>query len=199
MRADVRATTIEDAIDAVDSNTGSDATQAYRIVRRKMARPYENIPRQGRHRGKAVYEEPTTNVRSQQALHPRADERPARHVATKEPEKIGAKGSEEDLVQILRSDETGQYRLRRLQAEGEAEIPEGFIEVDRKPDRGSMSELLDHLPEQPILVLENTSTGEVLIQAESDLSGGWVGGDFDQVTIFADQSDAEEYADARRA
>lgn len=35
-----------------------------------MDRPYDDIPRQGKHLGEDVHEEPTTNVRSQKAVSP---------------------------------------------------------------------------------------------------------------------------------
>lgn len=146
-----------------------------------MDRAYENIPRQGEHRGKALDDEPTTSVRAQQPVRPL--------------EKSKATSS----VHVLSVDRRrGLYRLNLMPLERADEGLEGFEEVARVPDGGDLGGLFERIPDlSRHAVFENTSAGTRFYSAERRLSDNWADeGAFDRVTIFTDKDEADEYARA---
>jgi len=163
-----------------------------------MDRPYDSIPRQGKHLGEDVHEESTTNVRAQEAAPPDADAKVREHDTKDDPAAASASGPGEVL--FSRDDASGRYRIRRGRTASGAEEDDGFQELGRARDDESATSLFDQLPEGPLFVVfENMETGEVFYDRDSDLAGNWDGdGEFDQVTIFGDEEAAAEYAASRQ-
>lgn len=146
-----------------------------------MARPYDDIPRQGEHPSPPLDSEPTTSVRAQQPVEP-----PNRTKATSH-----------FYVLSTRSDQ-GLYRLDRVSADSRGVPEEGYDEVARIPVGGDLGGLFERLPEGARhTVYENTGSGTRTYDADRRLSHNWTDeGAFDRVTIFSDHSEAEEYARA---
>ena len=148
-----------------------------------MDRPYDSIPRQGKHLGKDLDEEPTTNVRAQPAAKPTSDD-----------------STSGGIIQCSFNAAAGRYRIRRWPDESKVSPGEGYEELRRVPEGSPPDEILEALPDAPhFVVLENSETGEVFFDKESDLSGNWTGdGQFDQVTVFDTEEAAENYASERQ-
>lgn len=147
-----------------------------------MARQYESIPRQGRHRGSDLSEEPTTSVRAQEAVKPRPE-------------------SEAGGVIVSAYNESeGRYRIRRWANAANVALEKGYKEVRRFPENVSADELRSDTPEgERFVVLENTRTGEVYFNRMSEFSDNWTNnGRYDQVTLFENEKAAAAYADSRK-
>ena len=134
----------------------------------QMKRQYEDIPQQGEHRKGSIEEEPSTNVRAQDPVLP--TERSKTH--RNEPLRV------------------------RIWKRGDGD---GFEELEHFESDGDYQKALEKLPsERRYVVFENTGTGEVYYDEESDLGGDWTGeGRFDQVTIFEDGAEAARYVEKR--
>lgn len=148
-----------------------------------MDRSYDSIPRQGEHLGRDLNEEPTTNVRAQEAREPTA----------KEP-------ADDGIVQCAYNESEKHYRVRLWPEETEITVGEGYKEVGRAPDGAPLSDLFDEFPEKPhFVVFENQETGEVYFERDNELSDNWTAdGRFDQVTVFEDEEAAASYAESRQ-
>ena len=147
-----------------------------------MDRQYDSIPRQGRHLGSDISEEPTTSVRAQEAVKPRPQ-------------------SEAGGVIVAAYNESeGRYRVRRWANAARVVPEEGYEEVRRLPEGASAEDLRADAPERGrFVVLENTQTGEVYFDRKSALSDNWTdNGRYDQVTLFDDEESAASYADSRK-
>lgn len=147
-----------------------------------MDRQYDSIPRQGRHRGSKLSEEPTTSVRAQEAVKPRPENEAAGVM-------VGAFNKAE-----------GRYRIRRWASSANVTLDKGYEEVRRYPESASLDDLRADAPHGGrFVVLENTRTGEVHFDRQSELSDNWTNkGRYDQVTLFADEESAAAYADSRK-
>jgi hypothetical protein len=165
-----------------------------------MDRPYDSIPRQGKHQGEDVHEEPSTNVRAQEASPPDTEDKAQ---AAEAAEDAGTPdGSGRRILQFSQYQAHGRYRLRRWTEETGMKAAEGFEEISRSADDDvSASAVFDQLPEGPLyVVFENLENGEVFYERDSDLAGSWMGdSEYDQVTIFEDEEAAAEYAASRGA
>ena len=143
-----------------------------------MDRPYDSIPRQGRHEGGDLEEEPTTSVRAQPAPHP-----PAREPEPPAPS-FGLYYNERD----------GIYRIRSWHSEAPGEAETGYTTVGTY-DR--VDAVVEHLPEYArFIVFENPETGEVYYDREGNITGGLAGGQYARISIFEDETAAAAYADA---
>ena len=165
-----------------------------------MDRSYDSIPRQGEHQGEDVHEEPSTNVRAQEASPPDDEDKPQ---AAEAAEGAGSPdGSGRRILLFSRRKAPGHYRLRRWDEETGVEAADDFEEISRSADDDeSASAAFDQLPEGPLyVVFENLGNGEVFYDRDSDLAGSWLGeSEYDQVTIFEDEEAAAEYAASRGA
>lgn len=135
-----------------------------------MDRPYDDIPRQGRHQGGRIDEEPSTSVR---APLPPDDRRYA----------------------LLRNAAEGTYRIHPFRGDSPAEAA-GYEPVGHY---ASFEDLAPHLPDEAAyVVLENAETGEAYMDRADNLSSWPTDGDVDQVTLFADETAAAAYVDRRK-
>jgi hypothetical protein len=103
----------------------------------------------------------------------------------------------ERTVQLSHSADRSRYRLRGWM-EGIADDAD-YTELGRHQE-GELAQALEQLPDKPrFVVFENTETGEVYLDRESNLGNNWTGGGkFNQVTMFEDETDAAAYADERQ-
>lgn len=147
---------------------------------RMMNRPYDSIPRQGKHLGRKVDEEPSTNVRAPNApkLSPDAE--------------VG-------VLQLSHSEERGHYRIRRWENEDDVRLEEGYKEIRRLPAGETLETIYEALPAgDRFFVLENAETGETYFDRDRALADHWTDEDrFDQATIFSAEEAAASYASAR--
>ncbi|PSQ71810.1 MAG: hypothetical protein BRD38_00730 [Bacteroidetes bacterium QH_9_67_14] len=174
--------------------------------------PDADIPLQGTHRGD-VDDPITSSVRAQQPPDPTA---PAGRV----PDDESGEGASSDSPASESVEELGDYRLSRDPASGryraslrppaeesETPAPQGhdpqeargdFREISRHSSPREMSDALDsRLPDGPrFIVLENTETGEAVVDHEGALSDNWfAGGRYDQVTVFESEDEAAAYVE----
>jgi hypothetical protein len=147
-----------------------------------MPDKFESIPSQGEHRPEIDDEPVASNVRAAESQDAVRDEAPPRPV-----------------FQILHSGSRGAYRLRKCASR---DVPPGadFSELGCYESRDEVTSAFGQLPDHPrFVVLENTETGAVFYDRDANLSDDWVGeGEFDQVTLFHDESAAAEYVGARQ-
>ncbi len=102
------------------------------------------------------------------------------------------------MVQVSHSADRSRYRLRGWM-EGLTDDP-GYTELGRH-DEGELAQALEQLPDKPrFVVFENTDTGQVYLDRENNMGSDWTGGgQFDQVTLFEDETDAAAYAEERQS
>lgn len=157
-------------------------------------RSYDSIPRQGEHQGGEVREEASTNVRAQEAAPPPVDEEIVKssRAGAADPESEFSGG----IIQFSHRETDGLYRIRRWRSEPDTKAADEFEELEQLPGGEPMTGLYEQLPDGPMFVVfENSDSGEVFFDADSDLGGDWTGdGRFDQVTIFRDEQAAAAYA-----
>ncbi len=148
-----------------------------------MDRPYDNIPRQGEHLGRDHDEEPTTNVRAQEAVKP-----------------TSAESADGGVIQHLYNETEGRHRIRRWPNASEITAVPGYEETQRIPEGKSLTDIFEALSGQDqYVVLENVESGKVHFDRNTELSENWTGnGEYDQVTIFHDEEAAAAYASSRR-
>lgn len=140
---------------------------------------YESIPTSGQHRGPKQSNDTGTEVR------------------TAESDASAQPGESETIFRLVHSPEQRRYRLSRW-AEG-SPVEAGYEELGRYRE-AELGSALSHLPEAPrFVVFENSKTGEVNMQRETEVSANWTdGGRFDQVLFFDDEAEAAEYAASRQ-
>ncbi|HET6568778.1 MAG TPA: hypothetical protein VFG50_12500 [Rhodothermales bacterium] len=147
---------------------------------------YPDIPTAGVHRGALDHvEEITTSVRA----------------ARINPEKAERKPVEKTYVH-LRSDTEGWERVRAYDSDHLPQPVGGTTEQGRFTSTDEVGRLLTKFRDQNqrYVVFENTETGDVFYQNETDVHGDWTGnGRFDQITVFNDQGEAAAYAERRRS
>ena len=142
---------------------------------------YSSIPTAGEHRGPKQEKNTTgTEVRAPHAQSVEAGEH-----------------AEDTTYRLVHSPDSGQYRLSRWN-EG-ATLDEGYRELGRYRE-SELSSALSALPDAPrFVVFENSETGEVQMQRESEISANWTdGGRFDRVILFDEESEAAAYAASRQ-
>lgn len=149
---------------------------------RRMDRPYDSIPRTGRHGGEQRDEEPSSSVRAPDAPHP-----PAR-----EPERPAP------AYHLYHNEAEGIYRIHSWQAEAPG-APEG--EADYRPvgRYDAVDALIEQLSDQArYVVFENSETGDVYYSSEQNLTSWATDDRFDRVTVFNDNEAAAAYVEARQ-
>lgn len=149
-----------------------------------MDRAYDDIPRQGKHQGPALDEEPTTSVRAQEAVKPTAQDETAFGVTV-----------------FAYNEEAGRYQVRRWKSESEVDLPEDYSEIRRVRESEPATEMLDAIPgDGQFVVLENAESGDVYFDREFELTDNWSDeGRFNQFTVFEDEEAAAEYANSRQS
>lgn len=159
--------------------------------------PYEDIPTAGgdhrgsKKRGGEEEYEQHSNVRAQD---------PPDLPGKKAQEKMDGDSSSHTF-QTMKSDTMGTYRVRRWkpgQTVGAA--AEGYEETGRPGTNEDLdADIRQETTDRRYAVLENTESGEVFVDQQENLSDNWfAGGQFDQITFFADQDEAAAYADERQ-
>ncbi len=153
---------------------------------------YSSIPTAGEHRGPKEENTTGTEVRAPEPQDVNAGEN-----TKAQGETSGGSPTDETTYRLVHSPDQGQYRLSRWQ-EGAA-LDEGYRELGRYR-AGELGSALSKLPDAPrFVVFENSETGEVQMQRESDISANWTdGGRFDRVILFDDESEAAAYAASRQ-
>jgi hypothetical protein len=149
-----------------------------------MDKPYADIPAAGRHRGSQTGTETGSSVRAPEPLDPRQ--------AQGHPVAI--------TYQHLVSEAQGTHRLRRISSAHTPEPVRGYTEMGRYTSIGELRRVLDQFRDQQrFVVFENTATGEVYYDDESNVHDNWTGdGQFDVVTVFEDENQAAAYIDERQ-
>ena len=141
---------------------------------------YSSIPLSGQHRGPENTPSTGTEVRAPEAPAP------------------GASSHDDPTYQLVRVEGEGRYRLRAWD-EAASGDEDDYEEVARFKG-AEMAAALQKLGTGPrFVVLENSQTGSVQLQRESEISASWTdGGRFDQVWFFDDESEAAAYAASRQ-
>lgn len=102
------------------------------------------------------------------------------------------------IFQLAFNEGDACYRVRAWKDEVDP-CEGGYREVGRYNSPKELLGALDEIPADPgYVVLENSTTGEVHVEREYNLTDNWTqGGRFDQITLFTDEEAAFRYADAR--
>lgn len=150
-----------------------------------MSKPYEDIPLQGRHKGAASGEEPTTSVRGQRsplAPPPADEELPATY-------------------QLSHHNRGGHYRIRSWTSEDAGNTEDEYREIGRyDAPNGAIDAIASRAHRGQFIVMENSKTGEVVFDEEAQVSDNWPGdGQYDQITLFEDASEAAAYVERRQS
>lgn len=162
--------------------------------------PDENIPLQGTHQGDT--DDPlTSSVRAQKPPDPTSGAERVEEESTEE----GEQETSGDIrtYQLSHDPASGRHRVRVRPPGDEAEAPGGgFKELSRHSSPEEMSDALESgLPDGPrFVVLENTDTGETILDREGRLTDDWfVEEGFDQVTIFNREEEAAQYVEEQKS
>jgi hypothetical protein len=114
-----------------------------------------------------------------------------------------ASESPDDLGEycLSRDPASGRHRMSLRPPAEESESPGGgFHEISRHSSPQEMSDALDgELPDGPrFVVLEDTETGAVRMDRGNALGDNWLGGDYDQATVFESEDEAATYLEKQR-
>lgn len=148
-----------------------------------MSKPYESIPVQGEHFGEVHEKFSNLNVRAQDP--------PDLESSKRKPV--------QRTYQLLHHREKGIYRLRSWVTEEIYLTEDDYEEVGRYAGETDLTAAFEELPLKPsFVVFENSKTGEVFYDTKSNITAGWPGfGNYDQVTLFDDETKAAEYVQRR--
>ena len=154
----------------------------------------DDIPTSGKHPENDEGDfETGTNVSAQEPPAPIASQ------SIDEGKESPGEKSEVATYQLLHNEESGHYHVRALREDAPDPL-EGFEEVKQFDERPTYDDATSGMPDGPrYVVFENTDTGEVFVDLESNVSDNWSDNDrFDSFTLFESEEEASAYADKKQ-
>jgi len=151
------------------------------MAKSSSTRPYDSLPRTGRHTDDSgATHESGMNVRA--PLPPDEQKSPAKVTRT---------------YQLVYDRGRGCHRVRTRE---DAPVGDECDVIGRYETDQALIAALEDVPDKPsIAVFEDEDAGKVYMEHLTQLSDNWVGGgQFDQVTFFADEESANQYVEERQ-
>lgn len=147
--------------------------------------PYEDLTTHGEHAGGTPREPTGSSVRAQQGHDPEG----------------GASHEREAVFQLMRTEDDGDvYRIRTWPPRAVVdETDEGFETVDTYTAVADARQAVHDLPHDTYHVVLEHESGKITVHYKESPPYSWAGdASYTCVSLFTDDGEASEYADARR-